>query len=112
MGLTYVTVELKVPGGRKKYAANFLIDAGATDSRAPSAQLRKIGVKPIGKMAYELAGGSLQEYPFGLAEISFMGEITAGRIIFGPDDAELLLGATAWESVGIVVDAAPHLHSC
>lgn len=35
-----------------------------------------------------------------------MGEVTAGRIIFGPDDAEPLLGATALESVGIMVDPA------
>jgi len=33
-----------------------------------------------------------------------MGEITAGRVIFGPDDVEPLLGVTALESVGITVD--------
>ena len=35
-----------------------------------------------------------------------MGEITSGRVIFGPDDAESLLGVTALESVGILVDPA------
>ena len=55
-------------------------------------------MKPVGKVAYELADGSLQEYQFGLVEISFMGEITAGRVIFGPNDAEPLLGVTALES--------------
>jgi hypothetical protein len=55
-------------------------------------------------MASELADGSIQEYEFGLAEISFMGEVTAGRVIFGPEGSEPLLGATAVESVGIVVD--------
>jgi clan AA aspartic protease len=106
MGLTYVTVALKAPGARKRYEANFLVDTGATDSLAPSAELRRIGVKPVGKTAYELADGSLQEYPFGLVEISFMGEITAGRVIFGPNGAEPILGVTALESVGIVVDTA------
>jgi clan AA aspartic protease len=105
MGLTYVTVTLRAPGARRKYAASFLVDTGATDSLAPAAELRRIGVKPVGKMAYELADGTLQEYPFGLVEISFMGEITAGRVIFGPDNAEPILGVTALESVGIVVDA-------
>jgi clan AA aspartic protease len=106
MGLTYVTVTLKATGGRKKYEANFLVDTDATDSLAPAVELRKIGVKPVGKRAYELADGSLEEYPFGLVEISFMGEITAGRVVFGPDEAEPLLGVTALESVGIVVDPA------
>jgi predicted aspartyl protease len=63
-------------------------------------------VEPVGKNAYELADGSLQEYEFGLVDIAFMGEITAGRVIFGPDNAEPLLGVTALESVGIVVDPA------
>jgi hypothetical protein len=33
-----------------------------------------------------------------------MGEITAGRVIFGPEGVEPLLGATALESAGMVVD--------
>jgi clan AA aspartic protease len=104
MGLTYVTVALRVRGGIGEYRANFLVDSGATDSLAPAAELRKIGVEPVGKNAYELADGSLHEYEFGLVDIAFMGDITAGRVIFGPDDAEPLLGFTALESVGIVVD--------
>ena len=106
MGLTYVTDALKVPGGKKRYQANFLVDTGATDSLAPAGELRKTGVKPVGKTVYELADGSLQEYSFGLVEISFMGEIKAGRVIFGPNGVEPLLGVTALESVGIIVDPA------
>jgi clan AA aspartic protease len=106
MGLTRVTVTLKATGGRRRYEAPFLVDTGATDTFAPGIELRRIGVKPVGNMAYELANGSLEEYEFGLAEISFMGEVTAGRVIFGPDNSEPLLGVTALESVGIVIDPA------
>ncbi|HVS82368.1 MAG TPA: hypothetical protein VHE60_11605 [Pyrinomonadaceae bacterium] len=35
-----------------------------------------------------------------------MGEITAGRVIFGPDGVEPILGVTALESVGITIDPA------
>lgn len=59
---------------------------------------------PVGRMVYEVADGSRHEYVFGLARIEFMGEITAGRVLFGPDDAEPLLGVTALESIGITVD--------
>jgi hypothetical protein len=34
------------------------------------------------------------------------GAITAGRVIFGPDNVEPVLGATALEPVGITVDPA------
>jgi len=41
---------------------------------------------------------------FSLAEIEFVGEITSGRVIFGPDGGEPLLGVVPLESVGIAVD--------
>ena len=107
MGLIHVTTTLRArENARKKYVSEFLVDTGATDSLVPAKELRRAGIKPRGRMAYELANGQTVEYDFGLAEIEFMGEITSGRIIFGPDDAEPLLGVTALESVGILVDPA------
>ena len=102
MGLIHVTVAMKVPGSSDgAYEAVFLVDTGATDSLAPGPALSRAGIKPIGKTSYELADGTVQEFSFGLAQIEFMGEVTAGRVIFGPEDAEPLLGVTALESVGI-----------
>ncbi|GMR24059.1 MAG: hypothetical protein BMS9Abin37_2549 [Acidobacteriota bacterium] len=102
-----VTVTLKVPGRKSAgYEALFLVDTGATDSMAPGSELRTAGIEPVGKMSYELANGTVQEYPFGLAQIEFMGDVTAGRVIFGPDGTEPILGVTALESVGITIDPA------
>jgi clan AA aspartic protease len=107
MGLTHVNVALRGLGASNGiYEARFLVDSGATDCLAPAAKLRHIGVQPVDAIAYELADGTKHEYPFGLVEIRFMGEITAGRVIFGPDDVEPLLGITALESVGITIDPA------
>lgn len=111
MGVIHVTVSLRgLRAENGSYEGRFLVDTGATDSLAPASQLRRIGVEPVGSMAYELADGTLHEYPFGLARISFMGEITAGRVIFGPDDAEPLLGVTALESIGTAIDPANRTH--
>src|SRR5438093_832785 len=105
MGLTRVTTRItSLEGDRGSYEQVFLVDTGATDSLAPVDELERIGVRPVGTSTYELADGSVREYPFGLVRIEFMGEITAGRVIFGEPGAEPLLGATALESVGIVVD--------
>ena len=107
MGLPCVTVKLTAPAGsRRSYSASFLVDTGATDSMAPGRELRKAGIKPVGKTAYELADGQVKEFHFGLPQIEFMGEITSGRVIFADDNTEPLLGVTALESVGILVDAA------
>jgi predicted aspartyl protease len=60
MGLTHVTVRLKGFGTENgTYEADFLVDTGATDCLAPASELARIGVKPVGKMVYELADGAL-----------------------------------------------------
>ncbi len=93
MGLTHITTTIRASANaRKKYTAEFLLDTGATDSLAPAKALKRAGVEPCGRMAYELADGQVVEYDFGLAEIEFLGEVTSGRIIFGPDPAEPILG--------------------
>ncbi|MBM3778178.1 MAG: clan AA aspartic protease [Acidimicrobiia bacterium] len=105
MGLTYVPVVLRVPGTRTGgYAATFLVDTGAMDSMAPASELEAAGIHPAGRATYELADGSVQELTFGAAQIEFMGELTFGRVVFGPDGSEPLLGVTALESIGVTVD--------
>ena len=104
MGFIYVPVSVKALGGEEHYDAPFLIDTGAIDSMAPATVLRHLGVEPVGSKTYELTDGRRQEFAFGLARIEFMGEITAGRIIFGPDDAEPFLGVTALEAAGVSID--------
>jgi clan AA aspartic protease len=107
MGLTKVTTRITpFANGEKSFEAVFLVDTGVTDLMVPAPELEKIGLRREGKMAYELANGEIREYAYGLARIEFLGEITAGRIIFGDAGCEPLLGVTALESVGIVVDPA------
>ncbi len=100
MGLTKVTTKIiSFQDPQQSYEAIFLVDTGATDSMVPAEELDKIGVLREGKMSYELANGTVKEYPFGLVRIEFMGETTAGRIIFGEPGSEPLLGVTVLESV-------------
>ena len=103
----HVSVVIRAPGtSNGSYEGAFLVDTGATDSMAPTSSLLKAGIQPIGRSSYELADGSVHEYAFGLAQLEFMGEITACRIIFGPEGLAPILGVTALESVGITVDPA------
>jgi len=106
-GLTKVTTKLtNMEGDARSYEEVFLVGAGATDSMAPADELEKIGLRRVGKMSYELADGTVREYAYGLAKIEFLGETTAGRVIFANPGTEPILGVTALESVGIVVDPA------
>lgn len=105
MGLTKVTTKLtNLMDPKKSFESSFLVDTAATDSMAPSNELEKLGIKQEGRMTYELADGTVKEYPFGLVRIEFMGETTAGRVVFAAPGTEPLLRVTALESVGIVLD--------
>ena len=107
MGLTYVTVSLRATQkSRKAFEATFLVDTGSVDCLVPARALERVGIRRAGRRTYELADGSPVEFDFGLAVIEFMGEVTAGRVIFGPEKCEPILGVTALESAGMTVDPA------
>jgi hypothetical protein len=61
-------------------------------------------ITTFGSLIVFMAADTLTEYPFGLVRIEFMGETTAGRVIFAAPGTQPLLGVTALESVGIIVD--------
>ena len=105
MGLTKVTALItNLEGEKPGYEALFLVDTGAIHCLAPCSELKKAGIKVKGKKVYELANGEPYEVEYGYAIISFMGDETVTPVIFGPDNAEPILGVLALESTGIGVD--------
>lgn len=104
MGLTHVAVKVCNRDSKETFSANFLVDTGSTDSLVPARELKRIGIEPTGKKLYEVATGERQEFDIAYAEITFLDETLTSRVIFGPDDAEPILGVIALESMGIVVD--------
>ena len=105
MGITQVTAHItNLDGLKPGYEALFLVDTGAIHCLAPKDELQKAGIKPEGKAAYELADGQAVEFEYGFARISFLGNETIVKIIFGPEKVEPILGAVTLEDVGIGVD--------
>lgn len=105
MGLTKITVNVSnLTKSKKGYEAVFLVDTGSIDCMAPATKLKKAGIEIEGKEVYELANGKPEEYNYGFARVSFLGTETVAQVIFGPDDAEPILGVVALENVGISVD--------
>jgi len=105
MGMTHVTVVVRNPADPDRiWEGSFLVDTGAVDSLVPAKHLKQLGFSPKGKRTYELADGSEVKLDITIGELEFMGDIVGSTLIFGDDDAEPILGATALESVGIEVD--------
>ena len=74
----------------------FLVATGATDSLVPKSHLEAIGLESKGLRGYETADGRNIKVDVTTADIEFMGDFTAGRIIMGDEDAEPRLGVTAF----------------
>jgi clan AA aspartic protease len=105
MGITHVTTTVwNLAKSGQPFEAEFLVDTGAIDCLAPSEALQAAGIEPEGRAVYELANGQPVEYEYGFARIAFLGEETVAQIIFGPSDAEPILGVVALETTGVVVD--------
>ena len=105
MGVTHVTVSVRdLARQGTPYEAEFLVATGAIDCLVPGDRLLAAGVRPERRKMYELANSEPVEYEVGFARISFMGEETVSQVIFGPANAEPILGVLALEGVGIVVD--------
>lgn len=105
MGLTHVTVRVcDLAKQGKPFEAEFLVDTGAIDCLAKQEDLLNAGVVPEGKAVYQLANGQPAEFDYGYARLTFLGDETVCKIIFGSPEAEPILGVIALEGVGIVVD--------
>ena len=105
MGVTHVTVSVSnLAKDASHFEAEFLVDTGAIDCLAPRSKLTAAGIEPEGRSVYEMAGGHPMEFEYGFARVSFLGNETVVQIIFGPDDADLLLGVVALENTGVLVD--------
>jgi predicted aspartyl protease len=104
MGIIRVPVILRPLAGGDPYQNVFLVDTGTTDCMAPGPELARVGIDSEGKRSHELADGSSQEYDYGFARIEFQGDVTVGRVVFGPNGTEPILGVTALESAGFTID--------
>jgi clan AA aspartic protease len=105
MGVTHVTTQISnLAQDAEPWEAEFLVDTGAIDCRAPCDRLIKAGIRPEGKRVYELANGEPIEYEYGYARVTFLGDETVVQVIFGPRDTEPILGVVALENTGVTVD--------
>jgi clan AA aspartic protease len=105
MGLTYVTTRISsLTKNGAAYEAEFLVDTGAIDCLVAREHLLAAGIHSEGKSVCELANGEAVEYEVGFARVSFLGDETVSKVIFGPPNSDPLLGVGALESVGVVVD--------
>ncbi len=104
MGVTFVKIKVSNPAKPKKFATHeFLVDSGAVYSVLPATELKKLGVKAVREEEFLLANGESVKKGVGNALFEYQGKIGAAPVILG-DEGIYLLGATALESIGLMLD--------
>ena len=105
MGITHVTATVRsFDPTEPSIEAKFLVDTGAINCLLPASLLKRAGIRPLKTEVYQLADGQQVEFPVGVALIDILDKRVGVEIIFGPEDAEPLLGVVALECAGLVVD--------
>ena len=104
MGTFSVDVEIGDPDGREFVVVNALADTGATYSAVPGSLLRRLGVEPRAIRRFSLADGRVARLPMGATTMRLVGEEWSVPVIFAPEDARPLLGATALDAFGLMAD--------
>src|SRR5687768_9765729 len=69
-----------------------LVDTGSTLTVLAGSALRRLGVTPSGRQAFELADGSEVEWDVGEARVTVQGRSTPTLCAFGAEEASPILG--------------------
>ncbi|PYU78598.1 MAG: hypothetical protein DMG50_26870 [Acidobacteria bacterium] len=105
MGMFEVKVKLAsltAPGRTEE--VSLLVDTGATLSWIPREVLQKLGVTALSRLPFSLADGRRLERDVTAVLVTFDGRKAPVEVAFGEPGEEAVLGATALEGLGFMVE--------
>lgn len=83
---------------------SLVVDTGATLSWIPRAVLESLEVEPLSRLPFTLADGRVLERDIGGLLLTIDGRRGPIPVAFGEAGEHAILGATALETLGLVVD--------
>ena len=104
MGTFRVEIAVGDPQARRFELLEALVDSGCTYTVIPANLLRRLGVTPHTQDEFVRADGSVMPYEIGRTWVEVSGRREFTLVVFGPDDAEPLLGAVTMEEVRLTPD--------
>ena len=104
MGTFSARIELANREGTRVREIEALVDTGAFLTMLPTSLLTGLGIVPTKTETFSLADGSTVQMETGGAVIHLNGDHVTTIVVFGPDDAEPLLGAYTLEGLALTVD--------
>ena len=104
MGTFTVPIEIGDSQGRQFVKIEALVDTGATHTLLPRDVLLHLAIQVIDRVSFQLADERVVDYEVGEARIRLDGKERTVLVVFGPQGAKPLLGATTLELFNMGVD--------
>ena len=104
MGTFSVAVEIGNPTGIEFVQVEALVDTGATYTVLSRDILVNLGIEAMESVSFELADERIVEYDVGEARIRLDGRERTTLVVFGPEAAQALLGATTLQLFNLAAD--------
>ena len=101
-------IEIGDPAGEHFETLQARVDTGAGYSLVPQAIMDNLGRSPTHRRPFRLANGEVVELGLCQVPIRIGPETSMVSCVFGDDQSEPLLGATALEEFGLGVDPLNH----
>jgi predicted aspartyl protease len=104
MGTFHWPLTVLSADGDREETVQALVDTGASYASLSASMLRRLGIVPQRRLEFELANGEVIEQEIGEARLRVEGVEATRIVVFGAENAPLLLGADTLEGVTMVVD--------
>ncbi|MDP2954423.1 MAG: clan AA aspartic protease [Chloroflexota bacterium] len=104
MGTFTVLLQVAGPDRQRFTEVEALVDTGATHTLLPGDLLRRLGIETVDRVSFQLADERVVEYEVGEARLRLDGRERTALVVFGPEGATPLLGATTLELFNMAVD--------
>ncbi len=104
MGTFYVTIQVADRFRERYVGVDAMVDTGSTYTSLPESLLAELGIEREEEDVFELADNRLVEYSIGDIRLRLEDREHYVPVIFAPDDATPLVGATTLEILRLGID--------
>ena len=104
MGTFQVEIGIGDTAAENWVTVRALVDTGATMTAVPSSVLRRLGVEPTTRKAFQFAQGEIRTMDVGYARVRVDGQEIITQVLFNDEGTPPLLGAIALENAFLEVD--------
>ena len=101
-------IDIGDPTGQRFETVDAWVDTGASYTLVPRSIMERLGHSPSHWRPFRLADGTVVELGLCQVPLRLRQETSMVSCVFGDDESEPLLGATALEEFGLGVDPVNH----